>query len=173
VLCAYCWEAAFGRNVGPPHPDPDAWLHDAMHRGMRRQDRWLAKYGIGDAKRYNYRLEADPPWLGFGPSDERMTVLCDVAIIGTWSSLSNTWLWAWANEQSELGVSRPFVRVKRQGERLGIERLWRSYFAADEDLAWSRAATALDLLPDFDGVYRSPYDGGSLFLAACNTRSVS
>lgn len=173
VLCTYCWEDAFGANVGAAHADPDAYLHDAVHRAKRRQDRWLGEYGIGDARRYNYRLEEDPPWLGFGPSDERMTVLCDVAIIGSWSSLSNTWLWAWANDQWDPGASRPIVRVKRQGERLGIERLWRSYFAADEDLAWTLAGAALDVLTDFDGVYRSPHAEGSLFLAARNTRRVT
>jgi hypothetical protein len=170
LLCAYCWEDAFGANVDPPHPEPDTWLHDAVHRSKRRQDRWLAEYGIGHAVRYNYRLEEDPPWLGFGPFDERMTMLCDVAVIGSWSARSNTWLWGWANVQSEPRVSQPLVRVKRQGERLGIERLWRSYFAADEELAWNLAGAALDLMADFEGVYRSPHEGGSLFLAARNSR---
>jgi hypothetical protein len=113
-----------------------------------------------------------PPWLGFGPSEGLYDVICEPAVIGSWSSRSGTWLWGWANDWWQPSLTREIVRVKRAGERLGIESLWRSSMAGDEDVAWELSAAALDLLANFEGIYRSPSESGALFLAVRNTRRV-
>jgi hypothetical protein len=169
-LCAQCWEDAFALHTDVHHPAPGSWLRDALHRVQRRQDRWASTFRIIEASHYRYRLEDDPPWLGFGNSEERTTVLCDAAVLGSWSKRGRTWLWGWANDWWTPELSRPFVRVKRAGERLGIERLWRSRFACDESDAWEVCAAAVDLVPGFEGIYRAPSDSGALFLAARRTR---
>jgi hypothetical protein len=173
VLCTRCWENAFASNTAVRHATPDAWLHDALHRGKRRHDRWVDEYGITSHARYRYALQESPPWLGFGASDDRFTLLCEPSVLGSWSSRTNTWLWGWANDYWESPLTRASVRVKRLGERLGIERLWRGQFESDESLAWGLCSAALDALPEFDGIYRSPSENGALFLAARNTRRVT
>jgi hypothetical protein len=170
LLCSRCWEQAFANNSGVQHGDPAGWLDEAMSRGERRQRRWTESYGILEARRYRYELEATPPWLGFGREGTRFDVLCDPVVIGSWSARSNTWLWGWANSWWSAELTRPVVRVKRAGEKLGIDRLWRSGFEGTEPMAWQVCLAALDLLPDFSGVYRSPTDSGALFLATRNTR---
>jgi hypothetical protein len=170
VLCVGCRDDAFGNNCKTRHPDPDAWLRDASERAQRRQRRWTSENAIGEAKRYRYQLEETPPWLGFGPSEGKFNVLCEPTVIGSWSAQSRTWLWGWANDWWAPSLTRPVVRVKRAGERLGIERLWRSGFDGDQSMAWEVSLAALDLLPDYSGIYRSPDDDGALFLAVRNTR---
>jgi len=173
VLCSYCWEEAFGRNTHVHHDDPDGWLHDAFHRAEVKQDRWSERFDILKAARYRYGLEDSPPWLGFGPSEGRYDVLCDPTVIGSWSSRSKTWLWGWANQWWEARLTRAMVRVKRAGERLGIEALWRSSIPGDESVGWQVSSAALDLLPEFEGIYRAPTENGSLFLGVRSTRRVT
>jgi hypothetical protein len=60
--------------------------------------------------------------------------------------------------------------VKRAGAKLGIDRLHRSGFEGTQEMAWEVCLAALDLMPEFSGIYRSPSATGSLFLAARNTR---
>jgi hypothetical protein len=170
VICGYCWDDAFGANAGHRHPDPDGWLEDAAARAQRRQRRWTTEFRILEKRRYRYQLEESPPWLGFGETDSRFDVLCDPVVIGSFSNRSNTWLWGWANGWWPASLTRTIVAAKRAGEKLGIERLWRSRFEGDEALAWRVSLAALDLLPDLGGVYRSPSETGSLFLGARNTR---
>jgi hypothetical protein len=173
VLCSYCWEDAFGRNTRVHHVDPEGWLHDAFHRAGAKQDRWSERFDILKAARYRYGLEDSPPWLGFGPSDGRYDVLCDPTVIGSWSSRSKTWLWGWANHWWEPRLTRAMVRVKRAGERLGIESLWRSSIPGDESVGWQVSSAALDLLPELEGIYRAPTENGSLFLGVRSTRRVT
>lgn len=173
LLCGRCWDDAFGKNTGAHHPDPETWLRDAAERALRRQRQWTGKYGIQEAKHYRYQLEETPPWLGFGPSDEKFEILCEPTVLGSWSARSGTWLWGWANSWWHPAVTRPVVTAKRAGERLGIERLRRSGFDGDEAMAWEACLAALDLLPEFSGIYRSPGANGALFLATRNTRLVT
>ena len=173
VLCTFCWEDAFASNTEARHRDPDDWLHGSVHRTKPRHDRWVEEYGITTFGRYRYELEEKPPWLGFGPSDNRFTVMCEPAVIGSWSPRSGTWLWGWANDWWQPELTAPFIAVKRLGEKLGIERLWRCQFVGDEALAWEICAAALDVAKEFEGIYRSPGDEGALFLAARNTRRVA
>ncbi len=173
LLCTSCWEETFGKNTGARHPDPDQWLTDTAHRAERRQRQWAKDHRIHDAKQYRYELQGSAPWLGFGPSADRFEILCEPTVIGSWSKSSGTWLWGWANSWWSPSLTRPTVRVKRAGERLGVERLWRSGFHADEPLAWELCLATLELLPEFSGVYRSPDDTGALFLVIRNTRRVT
>jgi hypothetical protein len=170
LLCAGCWENTFGANTGTHHPDPEDWLHDALHRTMRRQDAWTEAFGIARAAHYRYGIDDEPPWLGFGPTEGRYDVMCEPAVIGSISHGAGTWLWGWANDWWQPSLTRDLVRVKRAGERLGIEKLWRSSSKGDEELGWQLSAAALDLMPDYEGIYRSPTQGGGLFLAVRRTR---
>jgi hypothetical protein len=173
VLCSGCWEDAFRRNTFTHHPQASQWLTDTAHRAEARQRKWTKTHGILHAKRYRYELDENPPWLGFGPSDGKFEILCEPSVIGSWSKTSGTWLWGWANSWWQPDLTRPIVRVKRAGERLGIEQLWRSGFEADERLAWELCLASLELSPEFSGIYRSPDDTGALFLLARNTRQVA
>jgi hypothetical protein len=173
VLCTHCWENAFAGNTPFHQDDPGAWLHDALHRAQRKQDKWTERFNIGRAAHYRYGLNDAPPWLGFGPAEGHYEVICEPSVLGTWSARSKTWLWGWANDWWEPTLTLAVVRVKRAGERLGIEHLWRSSINGDESLGWLLSSAALDLVPGFEGIYRAPDANGSLFLAVRNTRRVA
>jgi hypothetical protein len=132
----------------------------------------VKRFSIQSASRYRYSFTGKDAWLGFG-EDPKFDVMCDALVIGSWSSVSNTWLWGWANDWWEPRVTREVVRVKRFAEEKGLTRLWKKGFKADEALAWHLALGTLSLLPELEGVYRAPDAKGSLFLGAMRTRLVS
>jgi hypothetical protein len=174
AICNGCWEEAFARSGAfVPHATPKEWLHDSLHRGQLRQEQWIERHEINAHRHWQFDLDGEAPWLGFGESATRIHVKADALVIGSWSSVSNTWLWGWGNDDWEAHLTAPFVAVKRYGERHGIEALWRMGGSASESDAFGYAATALDLLPGIEGIYRAPTQGVSLFLAVRNTQRVS
>lgn len=174
LLCSVCWEEAYARNTRvSEHGDAEVWLSEARERAGNRQDRWLEEFGVEEHPHYRYDLEGEQPWLGFGESDRCYHVMCNALVIGSWGRKTNSWLWGWANQWWAPSLTDPLVRVKRYGERHGIEPLWRSASVADEDRAWALAATALALMPEIEAIYRSPDVNGSLFLAMSETRRLA
>lgn len=175
VICKYCWEDAFARSTHtPPHEDPKRWLNEARHRAAEKQDRWLDRFGIAKYPHYQMELEAELAWLGFGDTAQKIHVTADALVIGSWTQSENVWLWGWANPEWERELTHPLVKVKRFGEKRGLEPLWRArQELEDEDEAFAIAAAVLDLVPSLEGIYRVPTDTGSLFLAVSKTRRVS
>lgn len=174
LLCNHCWEDAYARNTHvPPHASPERWLDRAREKAADRQDRWLERHAIKGHRHFQMELDDERPWLGFGESATKIAIHCDISLIGTWSRRSESWLWGWANPSCETRLTNPLVAMKRYGEMHGLEPLWRSKLSASEDDAFRLAATALEVLPEVEGIYRVPTEDMSVFLAVLDTRLVS
>jgi hypothetical protein len=86
-------------------------------------------------------------------------------VLGTESDNSLTWLWAWADEQTE--VSGELLRSAREMKALGAREVVAEFTLPSLDL--NRAdGTMLSLIASqvcaASGYYRDYYDGGSLFI---------
>ena len=176
VMCNYCWEDAFARSGAfVPRSDPERWFAKTRHRVNPRQEEWIARHEIGSHAHWQFDLDGEAPWLGFGESAKRIHVKADAFVIGSWSPRSNTWLWGWGNDNWEPLLTAPIVAVKRFGEKHGLEQLWRMGGPASEDDGFGYAAAALDIVPGLEGIYRAPGTSGapSLFLGVRNTQRVS
>lgn len=86
-------------------------------------------------------------------------------VLGTESDNSFTWLWAWAEEQTEVpdNLLASAIRLRAWGEREGLAEF--TLPAVDLDRA---DGTMLSLIASeicsASGYYRDPYEGGALFL---------
>jgi hypothetical protein len=173
LLCPRCWEKCFARNTTVAvHPHPEQWIAAARERAAERQDAWATRFDIGKHGHYEYRLDVDAPWIGFGADKSSIAIRGDAFVIGSFSKISNTWLWGWANDHWQATLTEPIVALKRFGEANGLEPLWHATFDADEDQCFGLASTVLDVLPEFEGIYRSPGERTSLFIAVKNTHLV-
>jgi hypothetical protein len=87
-----------------------------------------------------------------------------VQVLGSESDLSDTWLWAWANETSDLPetVLHSARRLLEKGNEMDIEELTSPELDLADIGGHELAMVALGLL---DGVayYRGPYDDGAVF----------
>lgn len=100
-------------------------------------------------------------FFGFGGKQIRSA--CQV--LGTEAHASQTWLWAWANTQSDLpeSILRASAGLRTRGEREGVRELTERKLSLD---AWDghRIAMIASGLTRCAGYYRGPYEGGALFV---------
>ncbi len=99
-------------------------------------------------------------------------IVCDVDFLGSFSSVTNTWLWGWANESILEPLTKNVLRVREYGEREGWDDLVTRKIECSEDEAWSFAAAALRIL-DGLGVYRGPTGNGCVMMMIKTIQKVS
>lgn len=117
-------------------------------------------FGIGDYARYEYDLFRNEMW--WSDADDPK-VRAKVTIVGSFSTKSDTWLWAWANPHFKDVEIGQICAVRDFGEREGITKLTEEKWAADEVDGWEMTSVSARLL-EAQGAYRSPSASGGLFL---------
>lgn len=124
----------------------------------------------------------NPNW-GFDMGDGQLTfgtiLALDCQLLGTESTSSQTWLWAWANKQSNIppALLKAAEELRAYGEQQHIHELMDTQLALDETIHGHHICVVASALLDADFYYRGPYDGGALFLLVkderCPTRVVN
>jgi hypothetical protein len=145
-----------------------------MHRSLAFEDLVeTAGAYLGDCQHSlerDYRLDTWPRWdwsqetrqLVF--SDEGVAkVVADIAFVGSVSTKSDTWLWAWANETVDPGLCDALLPIRQFGEAHGFPHLTTAKWHAHEADGWEMTAIAAFLL-QAKGAYRSPSDNGFTFM---------
>lgn len=86
-------------------------------------------------------------------------------ILGTESEVSNTWLWSWANTQSEIPARMLYAanRLKAKGQNEGIPEFTDPSFPLNTITGHQVAMIASGLLAA-DCYYRGPYENGAIYV---------
>jgi hypothetical protein len=87
-----------------------------------------------------------------------------IQLLGTESSGDNSWLWAWANEQSRLPPQLLVAcnQLRDIGAREGTTEFCERSFSLDKANGHSLASVASGIVGDCC-YFRGPYDGGALY----------
>lgn len=88
-----------------------------------------------------------------------------IQLLGSEAEEDDSWLWAWANRQSELPDSVTYAarRLREMGERLHTPELTTGHFQLDDLNGHAIAMLGVGLLRA-DGYYCAPIPGGSAYL---------
>ena len=88
-----------------------------------------------------------------------------IQLLGTASESSGTWLWAWANEASDIPVHLlvASLALKAYGEQHGIPELTTPQLPLDHVDGHTLALLASGIC-EANAYYRCPYEGGALFV---------
>jgi hypothetical protein len=125
-------------------------------------------FGIGQYERY----DCDLPTGRFWWTDAGVIqVEARLVVVGSVSTESDTWLWAWANPHLVDVDMEDIERVKAFGEEHRIEKLTSQKWEADEVDGWEMTAVAARLL-EAECAYRCPSKNGYLYLLLTNLRRV-
>lgn len=73
--------------------------------------------------------------------------------VGTFSLNTNSWMWAWANEDSVEPRKFRTLKIKEVGEKKNYENLTNAHFDGDKYTGWELTAIAFDII-DGIGTYR-------------------
>jgi hypothetical protein len=132
----------------------ERFVQSAMAELSRKQDRLTAEYGLGGFARWD--LDEQTETLAFFDAGGRKAVRADVIQIGSYSSNSGTWKWAWSNERALPHVRKKAEPLKQLAALTGFHMFAeQAAMSLDENMAWELAAISARHL-DALGVYRAP-----------------
>ena len=108
--------------------------------------------------------------FGKGPGLFGKRRVYPIQIIGTEAEDSGTWLWAWANTESNIpsGLLKAVNGIKALGETQGIDALATAKLPSSEYPGHVLASIGAGIA-DADCYYRGPYPGGAAFFLVYET----
>jgi hypothetical protein len=139
----------------------DDYLDYCYDKLETKQGEFFQKYGIGSFEEYWYSQESSI--LQF-KTDGLVKLEFNVIFIGSWSSKSETWMWAWSNESMTNHVRNQSIELKELQQVTGFDLFANPYFECDEAMAHELTAFAVERL-NAEGMYISPDGKSHLFMA--------
>jgi hypothetical protein len=129
--------------------------HDSQVKKAR------AEYRIGAHERFDFDQQTG--LLTFS-SAHIPRVQARAQVLGSYSSISETWLWSWGNDSVLPELTTIAQRARAYGQAHSIEKLTEAKFPASEDESWHLAAVSAYIVKAAL-VYRCPVRIGTSFLA--------
>jgi len=170
ILCHHCYENARSDSVDYLSNDAlDRWeefVSACCEELKEKNDALSVEFAIGSHKRYDWDQATGE--LVFS-NDGIHAVTAKVDFVGSISTASNTWLWAWANFHLLEPIRLRVEAVRDHGEVHGYPRLTTAKWHAEMVDGWEMAAIAAHVLKA-KGVYRSPSEKGALFMLISDIR---
>lgn len=169
LLCSHCYEGVRERNW----LQDEEVLHDLICSSFKyietKQKKFLSKYKAGEHDRWDWYQETGK--LVFSHEGEPQ-VEADIHFSGTFSTKSNTWMWAWANESLDEKIKGSSRCVKALGEELGLKQLVAARWSATEVDGWEMTSVLAKKL-DAIGTYRTPSDTGFSYMVVTKAKWVN
>lgn len=139
------------------------------HIGMSLQK----QLALGDfLGKHSWRLDLGKGTVDFGkgPGLFGKRRVYPIQVLGSEAEDSGTWLWAWANAESQIppGLMRAVDRIKAFGEDESIAPLTIAELSSSEYDGHLLASVAAGIA-DADCYYRGPYPGGAVFFLIFET----
>jgi hypothetical protein len=155
LICSNCYEIIRARNQRLlAQKEFEDLFHQSVHRLQDLNDEWLARFGLNRDHEYYYDSEAAT--ITFS-RDSQPLAIAQMQFVGSYSSMSNSWLWSWANTSAPGRDHELMWRVKDFGDEHGIEKLSRASWTTDNDEGWLMTAVTVKLLDGIGG-YRVNHD---------------
>jgi hypothetical protein len=158
--------AAVEGSTSPPDDDmarskPFEDLVEAATDYLKdRQARLEQEYSLGKWPRYDWSQGTRQLVFSDGGKPK---VVADIQFVGSVSTRSDTWLWAWANDTVTPDLHEAVLKVRQHGAVHGLPHLTTAKWRATEVDGWEMTSIAAFLLLA-EGAYRSPDGNGFTFM---------
>jgi hypothetical protein len=168
IICDRCYSEARSASVeclnDADREKWDGFVSACCLELEHKQDRLNEDFALSKHKRWDWDQVTGQ--LVFS-NDGVSALISTIEFIGSVSTLSDTWLWAWANFSINLNVRGRITKVRELGEHEHFPHLKTPQWHATEHEGWHMAAIAAHVLGAV-GVYRTPGENGATFLALMN-----
>ncbi len=124
----------------------------------KQQDICSTKYNVSSYQNWYYDQLTGK--LTFSDNGIKKLII-DYEDIGSFSFISNTWLWSWDNPHVEENIKQEIKSVKEFGHKRNFTKLINAKWTAEEVDGWEMSAIACYLLKA-KGVYRVPVSNGKV-----------
>ena len=164
VFCHYCYDQSKGSSVAPLMEARSAsWqplLSDAIPELQAKQDHLKEQYGFSEHERWDWDQEkSDIVFSNAGIP----ALIARIQFVGSISTVSDTWMWSWANSSLNSNIFRDLLTVTTYGETEDFANLTVPLWPAAEVDGWEMTAVAAKIL-NAQGAYRTPGETGFTFM---------
>jgi len=166
IVCALCYENIREKNWIQDDEKYHKLIKSSFSYLQAKQERFLEKYKVDEHDRWDW--DQGTGKLIFTDAGIPQ-VEADFHFSGSFSTSSNTWMWAWANESLDEKVKASSRELKSLGEELGLKQLAAGRWPADEFDGWEVTSLLAQKLNAI-GAYRTSGDGGFTYLVVTKAR---
>lgn len=160
LICTECYEIVRDRNWLYDEVAFDRLVAEACQYLESAQDVLRKQYCLDDYERYDWNQETGQLVFSHGGIAR---VIADIVFVGSLSTVTNTWLWSWANSSLWEHVKAPMREVRDMGDKHRYYKLAAAHWSAVETDGWNMTAVAAQLLKA-KGAYRTPSERGFTFM---------
>jgi hypothetical protein len=172
LLCSSCYERRKGESItymdAASGKQWGTFLPQCCEELSKKNERLWQRLSLASYKRWDWNQ--DSAELVFS-NDGIPGVIARIVFVGSFSTRSETWLWAWANFNLVEAVRKPLIAVRDYGEQKDFLPLTIPKWLATQEDGWHMAAVAARIL-GAEGVYRTPSDYGFTFMLLHDVRTV-
>lgn len=180
LMCSHCYDAARARNVQPPRlargtralldaTEAAALCHHATHEMQAAQAASEKRWGWGAMASWHFDDKAST--LTFSDPTSP-SIIADIRLVGSYSTRSNTFQWAWETFDDCAPDAREIARLRIFGEVRGLAKLTTATWNCDEAEGWEMASLAGYVLGT-EAIYRAPFDHQRWFMLLSNLRHLN
>jgi hypothetical protein len=170
LICGHCYDEYKARSLESVDDATverwESFREECCSALQRKQELLIDEFRLEDHERWDWDQESGE--LVFS-NDGVPAVVARIAFVGSLSTRSDTWLWAWANFSLLEPVRNAVPAVRRYGEEHGFPWLTVPLWPADIGDAWSMAAIATHVL-EARGVHRTSNQNGFTFMVLQDVR---
>ncbi|GAA5218506.1 DUF6882 domain-containing protein [Corallincola platygyrae] len=168
MVCSGCYQEIRERNWSQDNEALTDLIVSSFEYLQEVQESFMKTYGIGNYERWDWYQETGK--LVFSQDGEPV-VECDVDFVGTVSTRSDTWMWAWANDSLTDVIKTRSKSVRELGEESNYLKLACALWPADEVDGWEMAGI-MAKLTNAIGAYRTPGENGFSYMVVSKARWV-
>ncbi len=169
MVCAGCYQDIREKNWSQDDQALSDLITSSCDYLNRVQKSFMEVYKVGDHERWDWYQETGK--LIFS-HDGKPVVECDIDFVGSVSTRSDTWMWAWANSSLTDLIKTKSRCVREIGESNNYLKLACAIWPADEVDGWemtSIMAKATNAI----GAYRTPSDTGFSYMVVSKAKWVN
>jgi hypothetical protein len=172
LLCSACYERRKGESISymdaASREKWDEFVSECCAELTTRNDHLWQKFSLASYGRWDWNQDTGE--LVFS-NDDVPGVIARIAFVGSLSTKSDTWLWAWANFSLVDAIREPVIAVRDYGEQKDFLPLTTPKWPATQEDGWHMTAVAARVL-GAEGAYRTPNDYGFTFMVLHDVRTI-
>jgi len=143
LLLALAFLASAVISAAQSQTDYEKFRDEACEKFLAQSKKINEEFKLGGYSRWDFRQ--DTGQIIF--SDNGVPkVIATVQIAGSWSNISNTWMWSWNNKSIEDPVKKDLETVRKFGQERKYDELINAQWKSDAEYAWTITAVAGHIL---------------------------